>query len=338
MHKEVVVKLVIDNHHYNSILRQLPKEGYKSFRFFIGNEIDCDAAIVFDYAQKDIELNCNPNNVWLWNMEPPDEEWEWLRKGYKHYQKVITVDHSINHSKLIKNQLAIPWQINKTYDELTASNFFEEKKKTLSFITSNYAARRGHRKRLKFLDQIKDKVDFDLWGRGFRTMEDKFDALHDYKYSIVIENSRHRDYWSEKVADALLAGCLPFYYGCPNISNYFHPQSLIQIDIEKPNEAISIIRKAIENKEWEKRQQNIEQERQKIVNEYQFFPVFIKLFQQFGSFNGNRQRITIPMLSFHPSEIKPLSLSRNFYLLKKTIFKNRYLDPESPSFGFTTYK
>ena len=338
MQKEIVVKLITDNHHYYSVLRQLPERGYEGFRFFNNDEMECDAAVVFDYAQRNIELQCNPKNVWLWNLEPPDEEWEWLRKGYKHYEKVITVDLQIHHAKLIKNQLAIPWQINKTFDELNQAYFFDAKSNNLSFITSNYAARKGHRKRLKFLSQIEDRLKFDLWGRGFRTMEDKFDALQSYKYSIVIENSRHKDYWSEKIADAFLSGCLPFYYGCPNISDYFDKDSFINIDIEKPNEAIEIINNAIANNEWEKRQALIEAARQKVLNEYQFFPEFIKLFNQYGNREGSRKEIIIPMLSHHPSEIKPYTFKRNFYLLKKTLFKKRYLDPESPSFGFTTYK
>jgi hypothetical protein len=338
MNKEIVVKLITENHHYDSVLRQLPAEGYKGYKFFSGDDIECDAAIVFDYAKNDIPLKCDPKNVWLWNMEPPDEEWEWLRKGYKYYEKVITVDHQINHPKLIKNQLAIPWQINKTYDELSTNDFFDKKTKDLSFITSNYAARKGHKKRLKFLSQIDGKLKFDLWGRGFRTMDDKFDALQAYKYSIVIENSQHKDYWSEKIADAFLSGTLPFYFGCPNISDYYDKGSFIPINIENPKKAIEIIINAIENKEWEKRQHLIMKAKDKVLNEYQFFPLFIKLFNQYGNKGGIKKDITIPMLSHHVSEIKPFTLKRNLYLVKRTLFKKRYLDLESPSFGFTTYK
>jgi hypothetical protein len=43
--------------------------------------------------------------------------------------------------------------------------------------------------------------------------EDKIDRLSDYKYSLVIENSS--DYVSEKIVDALIAGCIPIYIGPP---------------------------------------------------------------------------------------------------------------------------
>jgi len=334
----LTVRIVTDNPHYDNLLRQLPEEAYSGFRFTVDEEVDCDALVVIDYAKRDITVNCNPQNVWLWNMEPPDEEWEWLRKGYKHYSKIVTIDQRLQHPKIIKHQLAIPWQINRTYDQLANNSFFGDKHKELSFITSSYAARKGHRNRLKFLDQITGKIDFDLWGRGFKNMDDKTDGLRPYKYSIVVENSRYQDYFSEKIADAFLCGCIPFYYGCTNIGEYFPKNSFISIDINKPREAIAVIKEAIENNEWEKRKTVIEQVRRTLLNEYQFFAVFKKLFQQHGFATGARENIAIPKLSHHPSEVNPLSLNRNIYLVKKTLFKKRYLDLESPYFGFTAYK
>ncbi len=223
MEAKKIIRIVSENPHYDNLVRQLPVDSifFTDFIFTTEEIEECDLLIVMDYAKNDIKVKCNPENVWLWNMEPPDEEWEWLRKGYKNFFKVITIDQNIQHNKIIKNQLAIPWQINKSYEELKGNNFFTEKQKSISFITSNYNARKGHQKRLDFLKNITGKLDFDLWGRGFRDMEDKSDGLVPYKYSIVIENSKHKDYWSEKIADAYLCGCLPIYCGCPNISDYF---------------------------------------------------------------------------------------------------------------------
>ena len=334
----ITVRIVAQNEHYNSLLRQLPEEGLKGFHFTTEELSECDVIVVLDYAKKDIHVTCYPENVWLWNMEPPDEEWEWLRKGYKHYSKIITVDWAVQHSKIINHQLAIPWQIEKTYQELFDDDFSHVKTKNLSFITSNYAARKGHRNRLEFLNCITGQLNFDLWGRGFRTMEDKAVGLLPYKYTIVVENSIHKDYWSEKLADAYLCGCLPFYYGCPNVSDYFEEGALIPINIKNPKEAIEIINKAIANNEWEKRRGLIDSARQKILNQYQFFPTLIKLIRQYGVFSGEKKPIHIPMLSHHNTTIRPLSLHRNYYLLKKLFLKKQYLDLDSPLFGFTTYK
>ena len=113
-----IVRIVTENVHYINVIRQIPDHLQHDFCFTIDKIEECDALIVFDYAKESISVNCIPQNVWLWNMEPPDEEWEWLRKGYKHFSKVVTVDPNLNHPKIINNQLAIPWQINKTFSEL----------------------------------------------------------------------------------------------------------------------------------------------------------------------------------------------------------------------------
>ena len=42
-----------------------------------------------------------------------------------------------------------------------------------------------------------------------------------YKFCIVIENTREPEYFSEKIIIALLCGCVPIYLGCTNIDNYF---------------------------------------------------------------------------------------------------------------------
>jgi hypothetical protein len=46
----------------------------------------------------------------------------------------------------------------------------------------------------------------------------------------VLENSVQKNYWTEKLADAYLSWCVPLYYGCPNIDEYFDPRSIRKID------------------------------------------------------------------------------------------------------------
>lgn len=48
--------------------------------------------------------------------------------------------------------------------------------------------------------------------------EDLFDS---FQFSIVIENSRQTNYFSEKLIDCLITKTIPIYYGCPNISKFF---------------------------------------------------------------------------------------------------------------------
>jgi len=41
--------------------------------------------------------------------------------------------------------------------------------------------------------------------------------------------SPNTDYFSEKLIDCLLVGCVPIFYGNPNVLNYFNPEGIIVV-------------------------------------------------------------------------------------------------------------
>ncbi|TPD55172.1 MAG: hypothetical protein C9355_04825 [Thalassolituus maritimus] len=52
-------------------------------------------------------------------------------------------------------------------------------------------------------------------------VESKNQTLRNYRYSICFENaSGYPGYISEKLFDSLMAGCVPIYYGAPNVADY----------------------------------------------------------------------------------------------------------------------
>lgn len=107
------------------------------------------------------------------------------------------------------------------------------KTEMMSIIVSNKMFLRGHFARYKFATRLKarygDKIDF--YGTGFNYVEDKWDALAPYKYTIAIENSVSDTYFTEKISDAFLAGCHVVYSGCRRIGDYFPSEAISQIDI-----------------------------------------------------------------------------------------------------------
>jgi hypothetical protein len=50
--------------------------------------------------------------------------------------------------------------------------------------------------------------------------QSKRDAIRGYKFCATMENSLEVDYVTEKMWDGLAAGCLPIYYGAPNIAEH----------------------------------------------------------------------------------------------------------------------
>lgn len=53
-----------------------------------------------------------------------------------------------------------------------------------------------------------------------RGAETKRDIISRYKFTIAFENAVDRDYVTEKVFDALIAGSVPLYYGAENVDEY----------------------------------------------------------------------------------------------------------------------
>ena len=170
--------------------------------------------------------------------------------------------------------------MNKTFNQLLALEM-PSKPKTLSWVVGNARDLPGHRKRLAFLAYIQRKgsLNIDLFGRAVQFIEDKWDGLAPYQYSLAIENSSSPDYWTEKIADCFLSWSVPIYYGCTNLEDYFPPDSFIRIDIDSPVEAFESVKTIIKRDNWEKRLPALKEARDLVLHRYQLFPHLFRLIQ-----------------------------------------------------------
>jgi len=73
--------------------------------------------------------------------------------------------------------------------------------------------------------------------------------------------------------DVFLSWSMPIYYGCTNITDYFPREPMILIAINKPEEAIEIINKAVADDLWSKNIEAIREARNLVLNKYQTFPM-----------------------------------------------------------------
>ena len=99
------------------------------------------------------------------------------------------------------------------------------KTKDLSMIFSEKQQAEGHRLRHIVANEIRDRAD--LFGKGINNPVDtKEETLLDYRYSIIIENTKQDNYITEKLIDCLIVGTIPIYWGCPNVSDYFNMEGI----------------------------------------------------------------------------------------------------------------
>jgi hypothetical protein len=118
-----------------------------------------------------------------------------------------------------------------------------DKTRLMSAVTSSKAFLPGHRKRLSFIQLLKEAFGdaVDVYGAGINPIADKRDALIPYAYHVAIENAVHPHFWTEKLGDALLGRCITFYHGAPSATQCFPEGVVVPIDIEQPQAAIDTI-------------------------------------------------------------------------------------------------
>lgn len=209
--------------------------------------------------------------MWALLQEPPTEFNKPLHKGIPAYHRIFTQDTDLASDRYYLSQPALPWHLDKTYDDLVKCDI-PTKQRNLSWVTSNLNILRGHRKRMKFLEQLRQAVvEFDLFGRGFNYINNKWDGIAPYKYSLAIENCRNEYYWSEKIADCFLSWTMPIYYGCTRIHNYFPSEAMVNLDTIEGSDVIEKVKTVIASDLWRKNLDAIEFSRNLILDKYQLF-------------------------------------------------------------------
>lgn len=294
--------------------RQLPHRNviYRGYHFHINEDIpEADFWVVYSKGRRLTETcRCSQNNT-LFITGEPETVYHYSNGFVRQFGRVLSVQKGLKHPNMIMYQPAQPWHIGKIsprlddgkekgkdvlytqdYDSLSTSS--PQKTKLISIITSNKCFTKGHKARIEFSNALKahygDKLD--LFGHGFNNFDDKWDVIAPYKYHICIENSSYPHYWTEKLSDSYLGNAYPFYYGAPNISDYFSRDAFTQIDICDIEKSIRIIDDAIAENLAERHASDIELAKQQVLNNYNLFDVLINEFENMNP-DSHKQSLTI---------------------------------------------
>jgi hypothetical protein len=187
----------------------------------------------------------------------------------------------IRHPGAIYCQTGLIWFYQGTYDDIAAH---PPENKTALISTVCSAKRQGHtlhRSRYGFVQRLKAALPgLEIFGHGVRYIERKNEALDPFRYHVAIENHVCPHHWTEKLADSFLGMCLPFYHGCPNVTDYFPEESCIPINIHRFDEALDRIRRAIRDNEYERRLPAIREARRRVLERYATFPQMARLIEE----------------------------------------------------------
>jgi hypothetical protein len=278
---------------YNNYIKRLYEE-YETKLIPTLDINEADYIVVCNGLDQKSGLSTNKipiRKVILYQYEPPStcdtfDDWgniEWLEKaGVKVFD--IRNNRSIVHPYFdVKAQAWRDCVLN------------DYKRDRLCFITSLWNKTQGHRLRNELVDYLhKDDFKYHLFGGMEYTMIDKtidmfkqyvgpvdnkYNVLSRYKYSIAIENTNENNWFSEKIWDNIISECLTFYWGCPNLEKFL-PDCFIRLPLPDYRQCTFIMEKAIDNKEWEKRLPAIKRAKKKVLNELSLIPTMEKLINE----------------------------------------------------------
>ncbi len=154
-----------------------------------------------------------------------------------------------------------------------------EKQDRISIVTSNKSFTTYHQKRLQFIEALTKLIPdrIEMFGRGFRSVDDKKDALLPYRYHLAIENCDGPDLWTEKLADPFLCWAFPFYAGCTNAETYFPAESFHLIDLDRPEDAARDMVRMMENGHWQKALPHLTEARRRVLSVHNPADLFVRL-------------------------------------------------------------
>lgn len=102
------------------------------------------------------------------------------------------------------------------------------KTRHMSLIASAKRDSAGHILRHEMVDFVRSSnIDCDVMGAGYAPFGAKAEGLARFRYSVVIENVRETNYFSEKLVDAVLCDTVPIYWGCPNIGDFMDTRGMM---------------------------------------------------------------------------------------------------------------
>ena len=158
----------------------------------------------------------------------------------------------------------LPWMINANHgpDMFSKSprdlDFLRglsslEKTRDISVFCSVQSMTREHRARFRFVSALKDHFGsrLDWFGNGVNPLDQKWDGLAPYKYTIVLENQATSHVLTEKIQDAFLALAVPIYWGASQAKDIFGENAIVTIDIKDIHGSIAQIEQLLESDPYE---------------------------------------------------------------------------------------
>ena len=259
----------------------MPTELYNKFVCDLPEFKDKPISIFNDYTPTIEELSINPYNILI--IQEPNQLFglhDWTIENSHYFSCILTWGQNILDK--CENALLLPF--GTTY--LHSNNIYktlanQEKKFELSFICGKKQLIEGHFFRHKIYNKQQEIVSIPLkWYYTYDGPKDIF--FETSMFHLAIENSKNKNYFTEKIVDTFITKTIPIYWGCPNIEDYFDKRGFFTFETE--DEVINLINNLTE-KDYEERKEYIVFNYQKAIYWAEYFMRFKSLLQEIITIN-----------------------------------------------------
>lgn len=171
----------------------------------------------------------NPEQCILFLWEPPTvKPYNYDTRYHQHFSKIYTWNDT-----LVDNKTYFKMYYPVRHD-MRASTYRFNQKKLCVMVAANKQSHHPdelYTQRAALIDffNAKHPEQFDLYGFGWPhsirvykgVIDDKLSCASAYKFSVAYENLTNvPGYVTEKIFDCFISGCVPIYWGAPNITDY----------------------------------------------------------------------------------------------------------------------
>ena len=249
---------------------------YKGMRF-VGEDETPDLFLILNFprgcdtyvASRSIVFQMEP---WVYDPRRPWGVHTWEPPWAEPDEKDFLFVH--RHRKMLN---PCKWEMDATLAGLATPNTMPKTRNRIASVVSEKIHDEGHALRVELLRYLDDRTDLlDVYGRAnhfnlksYRgTIRDKMDVFSEYKYYLMAENNTEHNYVTEKLYECVLTETLCFYWGCPNLSDYFDPRICVWLDMADTEVSATTIRRCLRDNEWERRLPVLRKEKERVLREY----------------------------------------------------------------------
>lgn len=239
---------------------------------------EADFFVVLDKTSAPIP---DVKRTFFFGLEP-----KFFRSGYQDFSQYSEAAGRFHYDT--GRSIPFNWWTPKTYDELSAMEP-PKKEKRLSCIVSDKRFLPGHKLRLTFIKEFCEKYaekldlfgkvsslgEFSKFAKGSLPALSKDSGLEPYEFSFSFENGMEKNFYTEKLTDPMLFWTVPFYWGCPNVSEIFPDNSYLWVGLEDLSQADEVAR-LVGSLNYNDFIEPLREARDLILNEYNFWEMIRK--------------------------------------------------------------